>query len=246
MNNHVILEGHISIEAALRAQSRPIDTILIQDDKHSRQTHYLQRLARQFGVEVRRVPLSLIEEQTTGNSHGGMIALVGARSFVPIEKLVQNKKQPFIAMLDDIEDPYNMGYAIRALYAAGADGLVMRNRDWFSAASIIVRASGGASEYMATAVVESLEEAASRLRNCGLTIACASKRQAQSVYEVNLTIPLFLVIGGEKRGITRAFLDQADLLIQIPYGRVYRQSLGTAAATAVLAFEVMRQKQNMR
>lgn len=121
-------------------------------------------------------------------------------------------------MLDGIEDPYNMGYAIRALYAAGVDGLVMRNRDWLSATSILTRASGGASEYLMTVVVESLEEAASRLRNCGLTIACTAKRQAQSLYEVDLTIPLFLVIGGEKRGITRAFLDQADLLIQIPYG----------------------------
>jgi 23S rRNA (guanosine2251-2'-O)-methyltransferase len=89
-----------------------------------------------------------------------------------------------------------------------------------------------------------VEAAAELLRAHGLLVACAAKQGARSLYETDLTQPLFLVIGGEKRGITRSFLEQADLLIEIPYGRPYRQSLGTAAATAVLAFEVMRQRRS--
>ena len=76
----------------------------------------------------------------------------------------------------------------------------------------------------------------------GLTVACAAKNRAVSIYQTDLAIPLFVVIGGEKRGITRSFADRADLRLEIPYGRRFPRSLGTASAVAVLAFEVMRQR----
>jgi 23S rRNA (guanosine2251-2'-O)-methyltransferase len=146
-------------------------------------------------------------------------------------------------MLDGIEDPFNFGYAVRALYAAGVDGLVLRPRNWLSAAGVVARASAGASERIPTAIADTAQDAAGFFRQHGLTIASAAQsKRAIPLYDANLAIPLFLVAGGEKRGITRSFLDTADLLLQIPYGRPFDQSLGAAAATAVLAFEIMRQR----
>jgi len=95
---------------------------------------------------------------------------------------------------------------------------------------------------MPTAVAETALDAATHFRARGLTIACTAQQGAISIYEADLSGPLFLVIGGERRGITRSFLEQADLLLAIPYGRAFEQSLGTTAAAAVLAFEIMRQR----
>lgn len=244
METQTILEGRISIEAALRAQSRPLHTILIQADKRSRGLHQLERLATAAGVPVQRVSASEIAEYASGQTHGGAVALAGDRRFTPLSELAVEQPSPFLAMLDGIEDPFNFGYAVRALYAAGVDGLVLRPRNWMTAASTVARASAGASEWIPTAVAETAEEAAAAMRRRGITVACTAQQSSISLYEADLTQPLFLVIGGEKRGITRSFLDQADLLVHIPYGQRFAQSLGAAAATAVLAFEAMRQRQS--
>jgi 23S rRNA (guanosine2251-2'-O)-methyltransferase len=153
--------------------------------------------------------------------------------------------EPVIVMLDGVEDPYNFGQAIRALYAAGIDGLVVGPRSWLSAAAIVIRASAGASEFMPTAVSESAPAITSaRLQD--IPIAIASAERARPMYEVDLSGPLFLIIGGEKRGVARSLQREADLRVSIPYGRDFPQALGTAGAAAVLAFEIMRQRRARR
>jgi 23S rRNA (guanosine2251-2'-O)-methyltransferase len=193
------------------------------------------------------VPLERVEDETiaahaSGKTHGGVVALVGPRRFVDLQDLLQASTTPFVVMLDGIEDPFNFGAAVRALYAAGADGLVVRPRNWMSAAGIVARSSAGATEWMPTAVAETVFDAAHQARARGLCVACAAKDRAVSIYRTDLAIPLFCVIGGEKRGITRSFADRADLRLRIPYGRRFPRSLGSASAVAVLAFEVMRQR----
>lgn len=243
MTDLAVLEGVISIEAALRSGSRDINKICLRQGKHSRDRARLARLAQQQGIALEQVSETELEEYVNGKSHGGVVAFVGQRRFQPLVSLVENKPSPFIIMLDGIEDPFNFGYAVRAFYAAGADGLVVRPRNWLTAAGVVARASAGASEWIPTAVADTAEEAATLFRGYGLTIAGTAKTNAVSIYETNLAIPLFLVVGGEKRGLTRSFRNTVDLALQIPYGRPFDQSLGTTAAAAALAFEVMRQRQ---
>ena len=120
--------------------------------------------------------------------------------------------------------------------------MILRVRDWLSAAGIVVRASAGASERLALARVETVGEAIAFVREAGLTIACSEySRRALSCYEVDLTVPLLLLLGGEKRGIASKWRAAADLALRIPY-EASGLSLGTAAATAVLAFETRRQR----
>ena len=149
---------------------------------------------------------------------------------------------PFLALLDGVEDPYNFGQALRSLYAAGVDGVILNARDWQSAAGVVARASAGASERLALAKVESIGEAISFAQATGLTVACSEySRRALSCYEVDLTVPLLLLLGGEKRGIASKWRATADLALRIPY-EASGLSLGTAAATAVLAFETRHQR----
>lgn len=242
MDEQAILEGIISIEAALRADSRPVHRLLVRRDDRDRDLERLARLAEGRGVPVERAAADEIDARAAGKSHGGVIALVGERRFAPLEDLIAGKDRPLVVMLDGVEDPFNFGQAVRAFYAAGADGLVVRPRNWMSAAGVVARSSAGASEWMPTAVAETTQAAADFLRGRGLKVAVADKARAVSIYEADLRGGLFVVIGGEKRGITRSFADAADLRLSIPYGRRFEQSLGTTAASAVIAFELLRQR----
>ncbi|MGQ9849792.1 MAG: TrmH family RNA methyltransferase, partial [Aggregatilineaceae bacterium] len=241
-----VLEGFVSVRAALKAGSRPLHAILIRQDKRDAGIAWLERTARSAGIPVRRVVASEIEAHVSGSTHGGVIALAGPRRFVALDDLGAGQPAPFVAMIDGVEDPFNFGQAVRALYAAGCDGLVLRPRNWMTAAGVVARASAGASEWLPTAIAETVEKAAEHFRARGLRVAVADEEDAVPLYDVDLTGPLFLVIGGEKRGITRSFRQGADLRLAIPYGSAFDQSLGTAAATAVIAFEVLRQRRARR
>ncbi len=237
-----VLEGAIAVVAALEARSREIHAVYIRHGKEDPAVDHLVRRARAAGVRVERVTAETIAAHATGQSHGGVIALVGPRRFLGLADILAGKDSPCIVMLDGVEDPFNFGDATRSLYAAGIDGVVVRPRNWTTAAGVVGRASAGASERMPMAVAETALDAAAFFRAHGLAVACAVKRHAVSIYEADLARPLFLVIGGEKRGISRPLVEQADLLLQVPYGREFAASLGTASAAAVMAFEIERQR----
>ncbi len=243
MTSQTWLEGVISIEAALRGKSREIETVYIQQGKWNRSLAQLTKQLAQALVPVEKVTAAFIEARVDGKSHGGVIAQAGPRRFVALADLLVGTAVPFIVMLDGIEDPFNFGQAVRTLYAAGVNGIVVRPRNWLTAASVVARSSAGASELVPMAVAETAVAAAEFFRSEGLVVACTAVSNSQPIYQTNLAVPLFLLIGGEKRGVTRSFLDQADLKLQIPYGRHFNRSLGTAASAAVIGFEVMRQRQ---
>lgn len=235
------LEGFLSVQAALEAQSRPIEIVLLRRDKRDGQTQRLEQLAGAQGIAVQRVTAEEIEARAGGKTHGGVLALAGARRFVPLETLLPSGG--WVVMLDGVEDPFNFGAAVRSLHAAGASGLVVRPRNWLSAAAIVARASAGASELMPTALAETAQDAAAMFQAQGARVACATDTPPSvSLYDANLTGSLFLLIGGEKRGVTRSFESAADLHLRIPYARREAYSLGTAAAAAVLGFEIFRQR----
>jgi 23S rRNA (guanosine2251-2'-O)-methyltransferase len=237
-----VLEGVIAVRAALQARSRELQRILIRADKDDRPVAQLEQRARAAGIDIERVSAEEIDSVASGTTHGGVVAVAGARRFASLEELGAEEAAPFLALLDGIEDPFNFGYALRSLYAAGAHGAVLGPRNWMSASGTVGRASAGASELMPLAVAEPLQ-VVQHYAARGLTVTCAAaERDARLLYEADLRGPLLLVIGGERRGISRSVLSRADLVVRIPYGRDFRGSLGTTSAAAVLAFEVLRQR----
>jgi 23S rRNA (guanosine2251-2'-O)-methyltransferase len=193
-----ILEGAVSILACLAAGRRPIYRIYLQKQKATPTLAQIERAARRRGVPVEQVEAAVIEAHATGRSHGGAVALVGERRYQPLETLGQQTADPFIVMLDGVEDPFNFGQAVRALYAAGANGLVMRNHAWPGAEGIIARASAGTTEQIATAMVERIEEAVEHFQGRGLTIACtAASGLTMPLYEANLATSAAAVLAFE-------------------------------------------------
>ena len=143
-------------------------------------------------------------------------------------------------MLEGIEDPYNFGYALRSLYAAGVDGIVLSPRNRMSAAGTVVRASAGTSELFPMSIA-SPDTACDIFRQARYTILSAGIRNSVSVFEETFKKPIFLIVGGEKRGISSSVLAKSDKIVRIDYGRSFRGSLSAASAASVLAFEILRQ-----
>ncbi len=238
----LVVEGHVSVEAALEAGIRRVHRIwaVLPGD---RRLGRLRALARERDVVIEQVDPPIIGELAGGRSHGGVIGLVGPRRERRLEHvLAEVGESPLVVMLDGVEDPYNFGQAVRALYAAGADAVVLR-RAWETALATVTRASAGASELLPTAIAESAESAADICRRAGLRVACAVNRpEASELHEADLTGGLFVLIGGERRGVTRSFVEEADLQLRIGYGRERAPELGAAASAAIIGFEALRQR----
>lgn len=239
---YATLEGLISIEAALDSGSRDIHALFVRRDLRDAHLLALVRRVARLGAEVQRVDEEALAQIAAGKSHGGLVARVGERKMCAPADLLPHDKPAFIVMLDGVEDPFNFGQAIRAFYAAGADGLVVRPRNWMSAAAVVARASAGASERIPTAVADSVQDAAAFFRSRGVQVVVTDQHRAVPLYEADLRQPVFIVVGGEKRGVTRSFADSADIRLKIPYGRRFSAALDTTSASAVIAFEIMRQR----
>ncbi len=243
-----ILEGMISIRAVLEGNangtnSRRIEKILFDRAKcksKSRELGFLKRMAEMHGFVLEYVDKAAIDALTIGSTHGGIVAICTERT---IQKFTAEDIKPngFYVMLDGIEDPYNFGYSIRSLYAAGVTAIIMPPRNWMSAAGVVCRASAGASELFEMYEGD-LYDTACLLKEAGYTIASADKSaRSVSLFDVSLKYPLLLIVGGEKRGITKPLLDLSDVIVELPYGRRFPAALSAASAASILAYEIFRE-----
>jgi len=235
------VEGTISVKAVLTSQSRDMETIYIENGKKSRDISFIIHEAERRKVRVEFISADRISEITQGKTHGGVVAAVGERKKTDIEELF-NVENPFIALLEGIEDPYNFGDSVRSLYAAGATGIIVPERNWLSAAGTVVKSSAGATEFLPIAMTDNLGDAIKEAKKHGITVYCAERRDSISLYEADLKKPIIMAIGGELRGLSKQVTDNADKNLFIPYGSAFRNALSAASASAVCGFEVMRQR----
>jgi len=141
-------------------------------------------------------------------------------------------------MFEGIEDPFNFAYALRSLYAAGVDAVILPKRNFFTASDVVIRSSAGASELIKACCVDDLKEACDRLKSQGYTIAATAKTdKARDLYSCRITKPICVVFGGEKRGIKKEILDLCDFCIKIKYPRNCHYSLPACSAISIIAFE---------
>ena len=245
-SNSSIFEGMSSISALIKAiesgkNDRKILNIIVDSekrDKKSRELGFLKAKSLSMGFELQFASREDIDSVTIGSSHGGIIAQCTERN-IPDLKADKILKNGVYFLLEGIEDPYNFGYSVRSLYAAGADGVILSPRNWMNAAGVVARSSAGASELIDMFICEPTE-AVDIFSSEGYQVVCAGIRDSVSLFDADLKKPLLVILGGEKRGISRAVLEKADKIVRIDYGNDFGGSLSTAAATAVFAFEILR------
>lgn len=245
-NNSDIMEGMSSISAVIKAiksktTDRKILSVYVDKTKKrskEREIGFLTRSAKELGFNLEFADASVIDEFSVGSSHGGIIAFCSPRN-IPELSVENIKPNGIYYMLEGVEDPYNFGYAVRSIYAAGGAGIILSPRNWMGVAGVVARSSAGSSEMIDMYVCDA-ENAIELFKQAGYTVICAGIRDSESIFDAELKKPLFVVLGGEKRGISRAVLDKADKIIRIDYGNSFNGSLSTSAATAVFAFEILR------
>ncbi len=244
-----LLHGVIAAEAVLHGGQREVFRVWLDRHRADAATRRLKKACKQHGVRHSPTSRSALDEAAGNEGHGGVIAEVGPRRFVEPGALFSTSDPVFLAMLDGVEDPFNFGQAVRALYAAGCTGLFVRERNWSQhgsgAAAVVARASAGATERIAMAVVEGPEQAADLAQQQGVMVVATGQTDNAVPYtRVDFREPTLLMIGGERRGLRRSFLAQCASVVTVPYGDAvdFPAALGTVAATSVLAFEVARQR----
>ena len=248
-SNSEIMEGMSSISSLIDAMEhselqndRRILRVMIDAAKKrskAREISFLNAKARSLGFSVEYLDASEIDALAVGTTHGGILAECTPRN---LPKLSADAilADGIYYYLEGVEDPYNFGYAVRSLYAAGADGVVIPPRNWMGAAGVVARSSAGCSERIPMLVADT-PDAIACFHSLGYTVICAGIRDSVSLWDIDLQKPLLVILGGEKRGISKAALEASDHIVRIDYGTEFRGSLSTSAAAAVFGFEILRQ-----
>ncbi len=243
--NKTILGGFVSVKSVVEAKSREIYKIFIEKSRYDNIMRSDLRIPekRQYEALLNSgVPIEFINKEEfdsfiQNSNAGGIAAEVGERIFTPFEDVL-SLQNGYIAMLDGIEDPFNFAYALRSLYAAGVDAVIVPERNFFTASDVVIRSSAGASELITTCSVADLSDACNALKKKGYRIASTAKNaKAKDLYRCKLKRPLCLVFGGEKRGIKKEVLDNSDICIKIKYPRNCHYSLPACTAISIIAFE---------
>ena len=244
----LVFEGMTSIRSIIKGidsgiNNRKITEVIYDKNRYSKiakEVGYLRAVSEKYGYTLTESTTEEIEKITLGSSHGGIIAVAEEREIPDISQLFEPKPNGFYCMIQGIEDPYNFGYSLRSLYACGCDGIILPKRNWMSAAGVVARSSAGASELFPIYTAEALR-AAEFFKAHGYSIICADENTDNVLGKCVLKAPLLLIVGGEKRGISRALLELADIKVKIDYAREFRASLSAASATTMFAYEIMRQ-----
>ncbi len=240
-----ILSGFVSVKSVIETKSREIYKIYIEKDRYDKVMRSDLRVPEQrqynallnSGAECCFINSEEFEALVSNSNAGGIAAEVGERIFTPAEE-VYALRNGYIAMLDGIEDPFNFAYALRSLYAAGVDAVILPERNFFTASDTVIRSSAGASELIKACCVPDLAEACRILKSKGYEIASTAKNaKAKDLYRCKIKKPLCVVFGGEKRGIKQEILDLSDQCIKIKYPRNCHYSLPACSAISIIAFE---------
>lgn len=196
-SDSLIFEGMTSISSVLNSpdsNDRQILKVVYDVSKErskAKELGYLRYKANELKFPIEAVDSKTIDSMTIGNSHGGIIAICSNRTILSLDQAYNElKSDGFYVMIEGVEDPYNFGYALRSLYAAGVDGVILSERNWMGAAGIVARSSAGASE-MLPVFVDNNASCVEIFRSKGYKIVCAGIRNSVSIYDADMKKPIF-------------------------------------------------------
>ena len=241
------IEGRNAVIEALRA-GKPIDRLFILDGCSDGPVSTIKREAKKKDVPVKFVEKERLDSMSVTGHHQGVVAKCAAYEYAEVEdilaKAAEKGEDPFIIILDGIEDPHNLGAIIRSANLAGAHGVIIPKNRAVGLTATVARTSAGAINYTPVAKVTNLVRTIEDLKKKGIWFACADMG-GSVMYDQNLTGPIGLVIGGEGGGVSRLVSEKCDYCCAIPMNGDI-DSLNASVAAGVLMFEVLRQRRGGR
>lgn len=227
----------------MNAGSRTFEAVLVSRSAKPEKAAEIVAAAKERGVEVRKVADEELE--TEAKTHGGIVALCGPKPLLSADELYRLvgslRSSAFLVLADGVDDPRNFGYLLRSAEAFGVHALLLRRREMDMDSTAVSRASSGSFERLPVVLVESELEEARRLRRMGLILVGCTPAGRQTIYESDMTKPLILAIGGEKRGLSNAVRSRCDFCMRIPT-KPGASSLAMTQAAAIAFAETARQR----
>lgn len=238
-----IIEGRNAVLEAFRS-GKTVDRLLIQDGLQDGPIQTIRREAKKYGTMVDFVRKERLDQLSQTGTHQGVLAYIAAYEYAEVEDILARAKEkgepPFLILLDDIEDPHNLGAIIRTANLAGAHGVIIPKRRAVGLTATVARTSAGALNYTPVARVTNLGATIDELKKEGIWFVCADM-DGEVMYRQNLTGPIGLVIGNEGSGVSRLVKEKCDFTAAIPMkGEI--DSLNASVAAGVLAYEIVRQR----
>lgn len=241
--NENIIEGRNAVLEAFRS-GKPIDKLFVLDGCQDGPIRTIVREAKKHDTILQFVTKERLSQISETGRHQGVIAYAAAYEYADVEdmlRLAESKgEDPFLILLDNIEDPHNLGAIIRTANLAGAHGVIIPKRRAVGLTATVVKTSAGALNYTPVAKVTNLAKTMESLKEKGLWFVCADMG-GEEMYDLNLTGPIGLVIGNEGEGVSRLVKETCDFTARIPMNGDI-DSLNASVAAGVLAYEIVRQR----
>lgn len=237
------IEGRNAVLEALRA-GKPIDKLYVLDGCPDGPVRTIIREAKKGDTIINYVKKERLDQLSETGHHQGVIAMAASYEYATVEDILEKAREkgeaPFIFVLDNIEDPHNLGAMIRTANLAGAHGVIIPKRRAVGLTPTVARTSAGAINYTPVAKVTNLKQTMEQLKKEGMWFVCADM-DGTPYYQMDLKGPMGLVIGNEGEGVSRLIKETCDFVASIPMkGDI--DSLNASVAAGVLAFEVARQR----
>jgi 23S rRNA (guanosine2251-2'-O)-methyltransferase len=239
-----IVAGKHAVIEALRS-GRTLNKVWIAE---SAQKHVITPViseAKKIGVIIQYVDKRKLDQLAAGINHQGVVAQVAPYDYVEVDDLLAAAKAkdetPFLLLLDEIEDPHNLGSILRTAECTGVHGVIIPKRRSVGVTATVSKTSAGAAAYVPVARVTNMAQTIEALKEEGIWVAGADASADQFAYESDLKMPLAIVIGNEGKGIGRLVKEKCDFLVKLPmYGQL--NSLNASVAAAVIMYETVRQR----
>ena len=245
-NHHehtLVIEGRNAVLEAFRS-GRTIDKLFVLDGCQDGPVRTIVREAKKHGTLLNFVGKERLNQLSQTGKHQGVIAYAAAYDYAEIDDMLklagERGEDPFLFILDGIEDPHNLGAIIRTANIVGAHGVIIPKRRAAGLTATVAKTSAGALNYTPVAKVTNLVKTIEELKEKGLWFVCADM-DGETMYDLNLTGPVGLVIGNEGEGVSRLVKEKCDFIAGIPMkGEI--TSLNASVAGGVLAYEILRQR----
>lgn len=243
MVENLVIEGRNAVIEAFRS-GKPIDKLFVLDGCQDGPVRTIVREAKKHDTIINFVGKERLDQISETKKHQGVIAYAAAYEYSEVEDMLELARErgedPFLILLDNIEDPHNLGAIIRTANLAGAHGVIIPKRRAVGLTATVAKTSAGALNYTPVAKVTNLAKTMEELKEKGLWFVCADMG-GESMYRLNLTGPIGMVIGNEGDGVSRLVREKCDFVASIPMkGDI--DSLNASVAAGVLAYEIVRQR----
>ena len=239
------IEGRHPVMEAFRS-GRTIDKLFVLDGCEDGPVKSIIRAAKKQDTYIRFVKKERLDQLSETHQHQGVIAVAAAYSYSTVEDILaiarEKNEEPFIFLLDGIEDPHNLGAIIRTANLAGAHGVIIPKHRAVGLTGVVAKTSAGALNYTPVAKVANLGQTIDQLKKEGLWFVCGHMG-GDVMYRLNLKGPIGLVVGNEGEGVSRLVREKCDYIASIPMkGDI--DSLNAPVAAGILAYEIVRQRMN--